>query len=506
VKSKLYYGDNLDVMREHIAGESVDLCYIDPPFNSNRDYNQIYNNIGTEDRAQSIAFTDKWEWNMASEIYLDEIMSNERRTLPRQAISLMKGLLEILDKGSMLAYLVSMTIRIAEIHRVLKPTGSFYLHCDPTMSHYLKLVLDAIFCSQGGDFKNEIVWSYKSAVKVHKSHLGRDHDSIFFYTKGNTTIFHPDRSDYPVSEKTLKRWAKYADATGFVSNIHRKNKKMIDTSDNAKGFHINHGIPRDVWDIPIIAGGSKENLGYKTQKPEKLLERIIKTSSDEDSIILDAYCGCGTTVAVAQRLGRKWIGIDISYQSISLIKKRLTDSYGASTLDEIEIKGIPRDMRAVEAMVNNPADKSRKEFEKWAILTYTDSRATINEKKGGDGGVDGRVTVRTGSSEYRDILFSVKSGKVTPSMIRDLQGTFENEAAIAGVFITLEKPTKGMTERAAAAGLYKNEHFPRAIEKIKIVTAEEILAGERLNVPLPVDSYKRAPPATDKEYEQTKLT
>jgi site-specific DNA-methyltransferase (adenine-specific) len=496
VKSKLYYGDNLDIMREHIADESVDLCYIDPPFNSNRNYNQIYNNEGTEDVAQSVAFVDKWEWNTASELYLDEIMLNERRILPKQTVSLIRGLIEILGKGSMLAYLVSMTVRIAEIHRVLKPTGSFYLHCDPTMSHYLKLVLDAIFCGQGGHFLNEIIWCYRKWSAAKKRFCG-NHDTIFFYSKGNSWIYNQQYAER--AESTLKRFGNKKIQSAICDETGKRvPSEMLD--------EISDGVKMgDWWEVSIIAPSSKERLGYSTQKPEKLLERIIKTSSNKASIVLDAYCGCGTTVAVAQRFGRKWMGIDISYQSIALIKKRLADSYGASILDEIEIKGIPKDMPSVTALVKNPADKARKEFEKWSILTYTDNMAMINEKKGGDGGVDGRFIVKTGKGEYKDILFSVKSGKVNPKSIDELNGTVERENAIAGVFITLERPTKGMLERAAAAGIYKDEHFPRAIEKIKIVTAEDILNGEKLNVPHMVDSYKRAQEKEIKEYEQTEL-
>jgi site-specific DNA-methyltransferase (adenine-specific) len=494
MKSTLYYGDNLDVMRTHIAGESVDLCYIDPPFNSKRNYNQIYNNIGNEDMAQSIAFTDKWEWTPSSELYLDEIMLNERRIFPRQAIRLIKGFLEILGKGSMLAYIVSMTVRIAEIHRVLKPTGSFYLHCDPTMSHYLKLVLDAIFCGQGGEFLSEIIWWYLWGGRG-KTKWNNKHDTIFFYSKSSSWMFNylEVLDDHNLMAQGSKNRVKYKGA-------------LVTSKSHFSEVPQNKVLPSDTWYIATINAMSKERLGYPTQKPEALLERIIKASSDEYSVILDAYCGCGTTVAVAQRLGRKWLGIDITYQSIALIKKRLSNSYGTSVMDEIDIMGIPVDMQGVIALVNNPADRTRKEFEKWAILTYTDSRAMINEKKGGDGGIDGCIPIPEGKSVFRDVLFSVKSGKINPGMIRDFHGTITRENAAAGIFITLEKPTKGMLEEAAKAGIYKNEHFNKNIEKIKIITVEQILNGTRSTIPDIVEAYKRAQPATDKEYEQTELT
>jgi site-specific DNA-methyltransferase (adenine-specific) len=221
-----------------------------------------------------------------------------------------------------------MAQRIIEMHRVLKDTGSLYLHCDPTASHYLKVVLDEIF---GRDnFRNEIVWHYKTTLKVSTRHLGKDHDIILCYAKSDLHKMYPDKTDYPASENTLKRWAKYADATGFVSNKHfaGSNSTIIDTSDEGKGFNINHGIPRDVWYIPHLTGGSKEKTGYPTQKPLALLRRIIKTSSNEGDIVFDPFCGCATTCVAAQQLGRKWIGIDIEKQAVNILIERLSNDAG----------------------------------------------------------------------------------------------------------------------------------------------------------------------------------
>ena len=258
---------------------------------------------------------------------------------------------------------------------------------------------------------------------------------------------------------------------------------------------------RDVWEIPVINAAAKERLGYPTQKPEALLERIIRASSNEGDIVLDAYCGCGTTVAAAQKLNRRWVGIDITYQSISLILKRLTEAHGADIMNDITVSGIPADMEGARALAVKSDDRLRKEFEKWAALTYTDNRAMINDKKGKDYKltegqyVDGRARIiagtQHGSVSYRDILFSVKSGNVTSSMVRDFRGTIAREDAAAGVFITLSEPTRDMRQEAAAAGLYSNEYI-RGVEKIKIVTVEQILSGERLSVPLVTDALKRA--------------
>jgi len=473
-KQQLFYGDNLEVMRKHIPDETVDLCYIDPPFNSKRNYNQIYNNIGKEDKAQCIAFVDTWEWNARAEKEYDEICGNEKGIFAKQTADLIMGLHTILGRGSLLSYLISMTLRINEIHRVLKPTGSFYLHCDPTASHYLKLVLDAVFCSRKGSFINELVWFYKTGG-ASKNTWAKKHDVIFFYSKNKTKY-----TFNPIKEKSYMMH-KY----GF--------KKSDFKIDPDTGLQYTMVYCRDVWDLASIGSASAERLGYPTQKPEALLERIIKASSNEGDVVLDAYCGCGTTVAAAQKLSRQWIGIDISYQSISLIMKRLTDSHGTDIMSGITVSGIPADIESAKALAAKSDDRLRKEFEKWAVLTYSDNRAMINAKKGKDYGIDGVVRIPIRKNQYGDILFSVKSGSnVNSGMIRDFRGAIAREDAAAGIFITLKEPTKDMRREAAAAGFYRNEHM-RDIEKIKIVTVEKILAGERLNMVSAADVLKKAP-------------
>ncbi|MCL2003250.1 MAG: restriction endonuclease [Oscillospiraceae bacterium] len=485
--NKLYYGDNLDILRRYIRDESVDLCYIDPPFNSKRNYNQIYNNIGKEDRAQSIAFVDTWEWNIRAETELDEICMNKSGAFTAQTSDLIIGLERILGKGSLLAYLVSMTLRINEIHRVLKPAGSFYLHCDPTVGHYLKIVLDAVFCGQDGDFLNEIVWCYRQGGRSGNN-FGKKHDTIFLYTKSNTWTFNSDPIRVP-----------YEGTGGYQTSgkgVTTKTGKTYKPNELGK-------IPENWWDIPALPPMAKERLGYPTQKPEALLERIIKASSNEGDVVLDAYCGCGTTVAVAQRLKRAWIGIDISYQSISLILRRLR-AYGQSVMSRIEENGIPADMESAKALALKKDDRLRKEFEKWAILTYSNNQAMINEKKGKDYGVDGKARIQEEKGQYKDVLFSVKSGKVSSPMIREFRGTIEANNAAAGIFITLQEPTKDMIKEAALAGAYKNIHMPRAVEKIKIVTIEQILNKERLSIPLTEEVLKKAQ-ITGEDAEQLTL-
>jgi len=475
---ELYYGDNLDILRKYFRDETIDLCYIDPPFNSKRNYNQIYNNIGKENLAQAQAFIDTWTWdNMAIE-GLDDILTNSRGILTKQTLELMQGLSKVLGKGSLLAYLISMTLRIAEIWRVLKPTGSFYLHCDPTCSHYLKLILDAIFCGHGGDFITEIIWTYSWGVRTDKR-WNRKHDVILCYTKSDQYTFNA----YQVLEpRTLSEASK--NRLRYKGALIEKQSKT-----GSKEF----AMPTDVWYIPTINGMAKERLGYPTQKPETLLEKIIKASSNEDDIILDTYCGCGTTVNVAERLKRRWKGIDITYQSISVVLKRLEESFGKELLPEIQLNGVPQDIEAATALAHKQDDRVRKEFEKWAVLTYTNNRAVINEKKGGDKGIDGIAFVQETAEEYKQVILSVKSGHLQPSMVRDLRGTIEREQAAVGILLTLEQPSRGMTQEAKEAGFYQNPLMAgQNFDRVQIVTVEDMLEGKRLTLPMTHDVLKKA--------------
>jgi site-specific DNA-methyltransferase (adenine-specific) len=474
----LYYGDNLDILRKHIKDESVDLCYIDPPFNSKRNYNQIYNNIG-EDKAQTQAFIDTWKWNSLAAEGFSQILDNYQGKFTAQTIALIAGLREVLGQGSLLAYLVSITLRVVEINRVLKQTGTFYLHCDPTSSHYLKLILDAVFCSQGGNFLNEIVWCYRGGGSP-KNDFGRRHDIIFRYSKSNNYRFRSDKIRIPYQAEGIGRtddamWGKHK-GTNKVYKPHPLGK-----------------VPEDWWTINVLNANDPERLGYPTQKPETLLDRIIHASSDEGDIVLDAYCGCGTTVAVCQRLNRQWIGIDITYQSISLILKRLEDSYSSAVLNQVKLDGIPKDMKSAEALANRKDDRTRKEFEKWAVLTYSNNRAIINQKKGADRGIDGLAYFLEEGEGHRKIVLQVKSGKVKSSDIRDLYGTMTREKAAMAIFITLQEPTAKMKDEAIACGIYKHKVMGRSYPCIQIVTVREILEeNKRLDIPLSFEVLKSA--------------
>jgi DNA modification methylase len=543
VQNELYYGDNLDVLRRKIAAESVDLCYIDPPFNSKRNYFQIYNNQGSEDRAQAQAFVDTWNWGDEAIDGLEYIKDIERLN-PRagdtawteQTVELIKGLEKVLGRGSLLAYLIHMTLRIVEIHRVLKPTGSFYLHCDPTASHYLKLVCDAVFCGQGGDFKNEISWKRTSShndASQGLSRYGRTRDIIFFYTKSKQGIWNlqyaaysdaytkqhysnvaPDGRRYKTSDLTAAKpggdvsyeWKGVFPPQGRFWAYSRANMEKFEAEGRLQ-YAAKSGMPRlrhfldempgvnlnDDWDdIPPINSQAAERLGYPTQKPEALLERIIKASSNEGDTVLDAYCGCGTTVAVAQRLGRRWIGVDITFQSISLILKRMQDwvtkTYGEERWKEIEadikLDGVPRDIESAMALANRKDDKTRKEFEKWAVLTFSNNQARINEKKGADGGIDGIAYFLLDKDENGKAIFQVKSRPGNRADLATLNSDRQREKAEFGFLICTSMPTKPMQQEIDAAGKFKHPLLNREDDRLQVVTVAELFQGKRLDLPM----------------------
>ncbi len=486
MNNTLYYGDNLEVLRKYIRDETVDLCYIDPPFNSKRTYNQIYNNIGSEDRAQAQAFTDTWVWNEQASEGFAEILANDQRRFTTQVVDLLKGLQPVLKKGSLLAYLVSITLRVTEIHRVLKPTGSFYLHCDPTASHYLKLVLDTIFVPNGGDFQNELIWSYKSGG-ASKKWFARKHDVIFFYTKTNNWHFYPQKERSYMMHKY-----------GF--------KKSDFQIDSESGLQYSMVYSRDVLEIPSVGSDTAERMGYPTQKPEALLQRLIAASTVEGDLVFDAYCGCGTTIIVAERLKRKWIGIDITYQSISLILRRLEGELGKETLANITLNGMPQDMNSARALALKQDDRVRKEFEKWAILTYTNNRAIINDKKGGDKGIDGTAFFLTGKGENAKVVFQVKSGTVGRGDVSKLNNDRTREGAELAVFLTLQPPTQGMKSEASAAGFYEHNLMDRNYPRIQIVTIAEIVEQhKRLDIPMSLEVLKKAQALTLKDLQSELL-
>ena len=395
----------------------------------------------------------------------------------------------MLKEGSLLAYLVSITLRITEIHRALKPSGVFFLHCDPTASHYLKLVLDAVFCSQQGEFLNEIVWCYSIGGKS-KYKFGEKHDVILFYSKDNKRNHTFNEGGASIARKPNSHMRVGVDADGrqYQAKTDRKSGKTY-------RYYLDEGkIAEDYWtDIETLNREDRERLGYPTQKPEALLERIIKTCSNAGDVVLDAYCGCGTTVAVAQRLNRRWTGIDITYQSISVILKRFERDFSKATADAVLLDGAPRDMESAKALAHKKDDRSRKEFEKWAILTYTVNRGIINEKKGGDRGIDGVAYILVGEAKAEKMLLQVKSGATGRGDIAKLRGDMDREAARMGCLITLEEPTKGMLAEAKAAGMFTHPLTGSTVDKITIVTIKQVVEGKlRLELPVSLDALWKA--------------
>jgi site-specific DNA-methyltransferase (adenine-specific) len=393
---------------------------------------------------------------------------------PKKLADLMQAMRSFLGQNDMMAYLVMMAIRLVEMHRVLKSIGSLYLHCDPTASHYLKLVMDAVFGAK--QFLNEIIWCYRQGGRGGKT-FPRKHDVIFWYSKTGRCYFEPDDIRIP-----------YHGTGGYIST----GRNVVGGKEywlNPKGK-----IPEDWWDIPALTPTAKERLGYPTQKPEALLERIIKASSKKGDIVMDPFCGCGTSIAVSERLERKWIGIDITHLAISLMKHRLEGAFRAqdgSGLSPYEVIGDPKDLHSAKAL----AEHDRYQFEWWALGKVA-ARPAQDKKKGADKGIDGYIYfIDDNSGKAKSIIVSVKSGHVTVSQIRDLKGVLEREQAAIGVFITLQEPSKPMKEEAVSAGFYEPEQLPgKHYPKIQIRTIEELFEEKELEYPrvAPEVTFKKA--------------
>ena len=484
--NQLYYGDNLDILRTHLSDESVDLIYIDPPFNSNQAYNVIFSETdGSSSQAQIQAFEDTWRWGETTEQAYHELVV----TAPHLLVETIKSFRSFLTETNLMAYLVMMALRLVELHRVLKPTGSFYLHCDPTASHYLKIILDQIFGVE--NFRNEMVWSYRRWPAKQKN-FQKMHDIILFYSKEkqeNTfnVIYET------LSAGTLKRWKGKKSKVSFEGEI-----RLVTQMTNVES----QGRPADdVWSIPVINSQAKERLGYPTQKPEALLERIIQASSNEGDVVLDAFCGCGTAVAVAQRLNRRWIGVDITHLAIALLKYRLADAFGDDA--KYEIIGEPKDAQSARAL----AVQDRYQFQWWA-LSLIRARPYQGKKKGADEGVDGVIYYEDVDPDKpkktltQKIVVQVKSGKVSVKDIRELKSVVDSQDAVIGVFITLNRPTQPMVKEAAAAGRFQWLNVSHTTyPKIQIRTIDELLAGHGIEYPqTPVDvTFRRAARAVPQE-------
>ena len=506
----LYYGDNLDILREHVADESVDLVYLDPPFNSNRSYNVLFKEVnGTSADAQIVAFDDTWSWGQMAEATLREI----EQTAAPHIVEMIHAIVGFVGRNDVTAYLVMMTIRLIELHRVLKPTGSIYLHCDPTASHYLKVVMDTIFGKE--QFRNEIVWKRTSAHS-DSAVFGNAHDIVLYYSSSDRFIhnkqFQPYSQDYIESHyrrltpegrryRTDNLTAMGLSGGGYeyewngVTKIWRcPIEKMQELHDQGRVHYTRTGtaeyvryldempgVPaQDVWDdIAPINSQAKERLGYPTQKPIELLERIILASSNVGDLVLDPFCGCGTTVCAAQKLGRRWIGIDITHLAIGLMRSRLRDMFGDEVEAAYQVVGVPAD----EASANALALQDRHEFEHWA-LGLIGARSANQGKKGADQGVDGVLYFDDEPKKRaKKVVVQVKSGQVHSSAIRDLGHVVEREQAAMGFLISLGPPTKPMDVEALAAGYYHSPTWNRDYPKIQIRTIAELQQGKGFHLP-----------------------
>jgi len=521
--NKLFYGDNLTVLRESIADESVDLIYLDPPFNSNASYNVLFKApSGEQSAAQIEAFDDTWHWNESAERAFDDVLSGSHS----DAAIMLKAMRSALGENDMMAYLAMMAVRLIELHRVMKPSGAIYLHCDPSASHYLKIVLDAIFGPE--NFKNEISWR-RSHPKGHAfTRFATTHDVIFSYAKNNRlwcwnpqyTAHDKDRAaqQYSLTDDTGRRYQ----LTSLLNpNPNRPNltyefkgttrvwrwtrERMMEA--DRQGLIVvpkgGEGIPRlkryldeqegipvgDFWaDIEMASGD--ERLGYPTQKPLALLERIVSASSNPDDIVLDPFCGCGTTVHAAQKLKRQWIGIDVTHLAIALIEHRLKAAFPGITY---EVHGVPKDVAGARDL----AERDKHEFQKWIVATI-EGQPYKGGKKGMDRGIDGYLHFRDADKKPQTAIISVKGGGIKSGDIRDLKGTMEREGAALGIFLTLNPPTREMEKEAASAGFYETggRKFPR----VQILTAAQVIDDRRPQVPFGfTESLKKASRETEEK-------
>lgn len=532
--NRLYYGDNLDVLRDQIASESVDLVYLDPPFNSNANYNLLFKSpAGLSADSQIEAFEDTWHWNDKAEAAFHDVMTCGNTDVAE----LLRAMRGFLKENDMMAYLAMMAVRLIELHRVLKPTGSLYLHCDPTASHYLKLLLDGVFGVP--QFKSEIIWKRSHAHNSAKR-WGPIHDTIFFYSKSDKYIWNNVRQEY--EQSYIDKYFKFddndgrgpywtGDLTGAGERKGPSGEPWRNFDVRSKGRHWAYGpdeldrldadrrifwpktegampklkryleeakgIPAqdvltDVPSLQKMSAAAKERLGYPTQKPLALLERIISASSNEGDVVLDPFCGCGTAVDAAQKLGRQWIGIDVTHLSIGLIERRMKDRYG----DDLayQVIGTPNDLASAEKL----ASEEPHQFQYW-ITQAVDGQPYQGGRKGADRGIDGYLYFTGHDRKTEAAIISVKAGRnVGVAMVRDLKGVIEREKSPIGIFICAVNPTREMEREAAAAGVYEGADG-RTYPRLQIFTLAEYFRGLRPKVPL-LDrqaAYKKAARAGD---------
>ena len=525
----LYYGDNLTVLRD-FPSECVDLVYLDPPFNSNRSYNVLFKEArGTESEAQIQAFEDTWHWGMEG---VTAATYNEVVRRGDEVGLMLKAFVDALGHNDVTAYLTMMAPRLVELRRVLKPTGSIYLHCDPTAGHYLKVLMDAVFGAV--NFKNEITWKRTSAhsdVSQGAKHFGRIADTILFYAKSGDAIWNIQYGEYSkeyidsfyryVEEGTGRRY-RIGDLTaakpggdteyewvGPDGRIARpyKGRYWAYSRSNMEQFeresrlvYSQTGMPQykryldempgvplqSMWTDVGSVGRSGEYLGYPTQKPEALLERIVRASSNEGDVVLDPFCGCGTAVVAAHRLGRRWVGIDITWLAVALMRSRLTTTFPGDFPDDVPVDGEPADEAAALAL----AERDKYQFQFWAVGKLGGTSRGGENRKGRDRGIDGVIAFPEmdpkqpkPTPDYKQVIISVKGGATGPAHVRELAGTVERENAAIGVLVVTQPPTREMVREAASAGLYRSIWDGTPYPKLQILTAGEVVQGDRVKMP-----------------------
>jgi len=528
----LYFGDNLEILRnpEYFPDECVDLIYLDPPFNSKKDYNILFKeNGGVESEAQIKAFTDTWHWTqMAADTYHDIVVNG-----PLKVGKLIGALHDAIGGNDVMAYLVMMTARLIELHRVLKPTGSLYLHCDPTASHYLKLVLDQIFGP--ANFRNEIVWK-RFNFHADARRFGRLSDRVLFYTKTSDYTF--NRIKVAFSDKYVESKFTHVDSDGRkyrldnlnppggrgpIYKFHGVTQPWRFTEDKMLQLEADGRIytgskvaqlkryldeqegqaVHELWtDVAPMNSQAKERLGYDTQKPEALLERIINASSNEGDIVLDPFCGCGTAVVAAQKLNRCWLGIDVTHLAINLMRNRLRDSFPGI---QFEVIGEPKDLSGAKALAHQQPD-GRYQFQWWA-LGLIGARPLGEKKKGADKGIDGVIHfIDEASGGVKRVIVQVKSGHIGVGAVQELKAVAANDAI--GVFITLEPPTGPMKQAAIEAGYYHSPIWNKDYPKIQILTIDELLQGKAVDMPPQAQTsvtFAKAQKISQKEGEQLSM-
>ena len=539
-ENTLFYGDNLPIMRDYIPDESIDLIYLDPPFNSNRTYNVLFKQeSGQDSEAQIAAFEDTWHWDLSAAATYQELITQAADNVAQ----MIGALHSFLGPNQMMAYLVMMAARLIELRRVLKPTGSIYLHCDPTASHYLKIVMDTIFGPQ--NFQNEIIWQ-RTSSHIDSKKWGKVHDTLFFYSKGSQYTWNNVYTEH--DPKYVENFYRHEDERGVYRLDHIIRSASMGARPNLsyeyKGYkpewgwqvtreklealeadgrlewsrsgrpylkrylHEQQGSPIKsvITDIDPIGPQAAERLGYPTQKPVALLERIMQASSNPGDWVLDPFCGLGTTIAAAQKLGRHWIGIDISYLSIALQKYRLKEQFPEASFRVI---GEPTSLPSARQLAKGDPFQ----FEWWALSLirarpYGGEGGRKQGKKGTDKGIDGIITfIDDHTGAPKRVIVQVKSGKVNSRDIRDLAGTINRESAAIGVFLTLEEPTRDMRTEAASVGFYHSSGWNQDYPRIQILTVGGLLDGStRLEIP-PAEftTFQRAQRVKDEGPEQGKV-